>query len=349
MRHLLRVVFFILLSTISCLQLASTHVYELKKMRNEIASELAQFDDKVDQLKGKQLLIDNKCGMINTEGICYFNAVIQSLFANRNFVLFYIMNDFKPTQELSLNTQILAMKMLKARNVNPIPFLETYSEHQRLLNHCTLHGGNPLVLLEELLIGLYSEIEDDENLNFMEGAPQNYFVTERYSTTCKKCRRRTVDEISNVTMNIPFSNTLEESLSFYNNVKEVSNVNKYYKCSKCNVFNPIIPDDIKVDIIYPNHLIIVFERVQIKNNVIYSIFQEIEMNETITIDGKKYELYSAVCSYMLKRGYHANAIVKKNGSWVLFNDNQLEIFSQDNDNKTVFNNYAWILFFKCIE
>lgn len=312
-------------------------------------NELSNYKKDTNILNPKGLIIENRCGLINTEGVCYFNAVIQSLFCNKNFVLFYIMNDFREQQMLSKIIQNLAYRMITQRVVDPVPFIIDLHDHPRLINNCTVNGGNPLVLVEELLIGLFSEIVDEENLKFTEGSPENFFLKETHSTTCDKCKNTNEETIHDVSMKIPFSNTIEESLKFYKNIKLTEVKNRYYKCKTCKMFTPVVRQSMKSKLEYPENLMVVFERVSVKNNVIYSIFQEIDFNKQMSIGGKKYEAYAAICSYMLSKGYHANAIAYKNGRWILFNDSQLEVFPPDYFDDEIFNNYAWIIFYRKIE
>ncbi|KAM0676387.1 hypothetical protein GVAV_000352 [Gurleya vavrai] len=125
----------------------------LSQLRDKILKEYGPLDNENDDIE-KSKILGHRCGMINTEGICYFNAVIQSLFANKKLLLFYIMNDFSELQVLSKIIQKLAYQMLISNRIDPVPFLEAFSKHPRLVNHCTVNGGNPLVLVEELLRGL---------------------------------------------------------------------------------------------------------------------------------------------------------------------------------------------------
>lgn len=319
---------------------------ELDTLRKRIAKELATTDGSIDDINGKSFILDNLCGMINTEGVCYFNAVIQSLFSSRSFLTFYIMNDFTDKQPLSNIMQTMAYKMLSQKNLDPIPFINKLSTHSRLLNHCTIDGGNPHILLEELLVGLHLEIESQNDLCYMEGAPQNFFYGEKYTTKCINCKKTSTDVIRSPTINIPFSNTIEESIKFYNNIKNTENKNKYYGCGSCETFNPIIADEMIYETILPQNLILVFERVKIKNNFIYCIFQEINLNKNVKINGCEYTLYAAICSHLLKKGYHANAIVNRDGRWIIFNDNQLEIYPLNYEDRSILNNYAWILFYR---
>ncbi|KAM0685288.1 hypothetical protein COBT_003503 [Conglomerata obtusa] len=314
-------------------------------LRDAIIKDLEKKNINEDLQKSFSILEKN-CGLINNDGICYFNSVIQALFANGRLLIFLIMNDFKPYQPLCTTLQHLALRMLTAPNYNALRFIERLSKHPRLVNYCTVNGGNPLILLEELLKGMQTEIEDTQKLYFREDGPDSYFGMEVFNTKCLNCQDYTLYKVSNVSISVPFSNTIEESIQFYfKNLKTISE-NKYYKCKKCVKFNPIEPSEIKHEFILPTNLIIVFERVRIKNNVIYSILQEIELNKNIIVNDIEYVLYSAICSYTYKKGYHANAIAFKNGKWTLFNDEQLETFSTETKNKKIFNNYAWILFFK---
>lgn len=322
---------------------------KLNNLRDKVISELSYNNYASTRVAKESKILSHKCGMINKDGICYFNAVIQFLLANENMILFYLMNDFEQKQILSITLQCLVYKMLTEKKVDPIPYILIFSKHPRLQNFCTLNGGNPHILLEEMLKGLYMETELNKQMYYYELGPISYFLTEKVQTMCRRCKYKTLIEISNVLVNIPFSNTIEESIKFYKNITKTLLENKYYRCNNCSIFNPIIAKEIKYDVDIPDNFIIVFERVQIKNNVIYSIFQEIELNKTIKIEGQEYVLYSAICSYMFKNGYHANSIVYKDGKWTLFNDDQLETFPNDYTNNKIFNNYAWILYYKKIK
>lgn len=319
---------------------------KLENVRKRLKQEISVLDSEIDMVTKDPLLLDNLCGMINTEGVCYFNSVIQSLFSSRKFLLFYLMNDFDNDQFLSKLIQLMALEMVTNKNIDPVPFLNKLSTHSRLINHCSVDGGNPNILLDELLIGLHIELEGKTNLLYSEGAPRNFFFAERFITMCKICNEYTLDVINSPTISFPFSNSIDESVDFYNNIKEIENKNKYYKCVPCNSFNPIVPEELEYTAIYPRNLIIVLERVKIKNNNIFCIFQEINLNRNILIDGNEYTLYAAICSHLLKSGYHANAIVKRNGRWIVFNDNQLEAFPLNYEDRGILNNYGWILFYR---
>lgn len=319
---------------------------KLDILRKRIKEEISTLNEYTDEITGKSLILDNWCGMVNTDGVCYFNSVIQSLFSSRNFLLFYLMNDFTKEKLLSLLIQEMAYAMLMQKKIDPVPYINKFSHHPRLANHCSIDGGNPKVLLEELLIGLYEEIANTEYLKYLEGSPKNFFYVEKFFTKCKKCKKYSTDTINSPSLNVPFSNSIEESVKFYYNIKNVENMNRYYKCEFCDNFTSVFEDDFLYEAVPPRNLIIVFERVKIKNNFIYCIFQETNLNKNIEIDGCKYTLYAAICSHLLSKGYHANAIVKRDGRWIIFNDNQLEIYPYNYEDKNILNNYAWILFYR---
>lgn len=306
-----------------------------EKLREKINAELRINDINNDK---KSLLLDNICALKNKTGICYFNTVMQALFADRYFAYFFMNNKFCDKQPICIELQKVIYKLLTNTTVSLEAELLKLNQHKYLNGYFNLNGGDPSLILHKLIKELNKEVS---KVN-VKGSPENFYITEKIHFICEKCHMMNENFCKYIQFNFDFTDSLEKGLS--NKFKEKQHINKNYKefeCGKCKEYDKRNVDQ---KIYLPNYFIVHNGRIFIKNKEIEMKKGKMKYSDSIALRNKKYELYSVILSEGTLKSLHVNCIAKKGDKWYLLNDEKITKVNLHQNSMIETN--GWIYFYR---
>ncbi|EJW03203.1 hypothetical protein EDEG_02418 [Edhazardia aedis USNM 41457] len=321
---------------------------ELSELRNKIREELAQNNNESHTL-------DHICSLMNLTGICYFNASIRLLMADKDFVLYFIMNDFKENQIMSLTLQTIFYKCLtlnitslitQIENIHAIPQMTKFAK--------TAGGGCVKTLLDLCFYELHYEHKKseffEEILNILYKKPKqtkkNFnitnesFIQESCSFNCSICGKHN-NQVENYTiLETKIDSTIQFSVDKTLNMKLNEFLDADHECRNCKYFGK--QEDKDLTYTWPDRLFIQTNRLEIKHSKIYKRNEAMEISEKLTLNDVSYQLLGSVLFHDLGKILHVNTIVRNKNQWVLCND---EIITR-NCNINDYKQHGYIFLYK---